>query len=114
MCDRRGPSKAARLVPSTASRSQLRGSLRSLVGRLVTPAPISSCPPNKVEEKSQTMKKSLIALAGVPLTLTATFAVVAYQHATGGGSLPAAPPPGPGPPAVVAALYKKDPQNVET
>jgi membrane-associated phospholipid phosphatase len=36
------------------------------------------------------MKKSLVALAGVALTLAATTAVFAYQHATGGGTVAAA------------------------
>src|SRR6266851_4845084 len=106
MCDRRGPSKG-RLVPSTASRSQLRGSLRSRGGLLVTRAPISSCPTNKVEEKSRSMKNPLIALAGVALTLAATFAVVAYQHATGSGTAAAAAPAGSGSGAVVVDWNKE-------
>ena len=53
------------------------------------------------------MKKSLIALAGVALTLAATFAVVAYQHATGGGSVAAAAPAGSGSGAVVVDWNKE-------
>ena len=53
------------------------------------------------------MKKSLIALAGVALTLAATFAVVAYQHVTGSGTAAAAAPAGSGSGAVVVDWNKE-------
>jgi membrane-associated phospholipid phosphatase len=52
------------------------------------------------------MKKSLIATAGVVLTLAATVAVVAYQHATGGGSVAAAAPSSSGSGAIVVDWNK--------
>jgi len=53
------------------------------------------------------MKNPLIALAGVALTLAATFAVVAYQHATGSGTAAAAAPAGSGSGAVVVDWNKE-------
>jgi len=52
------------------------------------------------------MKRSLIATAGVVLTLAATVAVVAYQHATGGGAVAAAAPASTGSGAIVVDWNK--------
>jgi membrane-associated phospholipid phosphatase len=53
------------------------------------------------------MKRSLIALAGVALTLTATAAVFVYQHATGGATVAAAGPAGSGSGAIVVDWNKE-------
>ena len=53
------------------------------------------------------MKKSLIAFAGVVLTLAATTAAFAYQHATGGGTVAAAAPAGSGSGAIVVDWNKQ-------
>ncbi len=53
------------------------------------------------------MKKSLIALAGVALTLATTFAVLAFQHATGGGTVAAAAPAGSASGAIVVDWNKE-------
>src|SRR4029077_11996762 len=81
--------------------------------RRVHPSHAGSCPANKVEEKSRTMKKSLVALAGVALTLATTFAVFAYQHATGGGTVAAAAPAGSTSGAIVVDWNKELVQIVQ-
>ena len=53
------------------------------------------------------MKKSLIAFAGVVLTLAATTATFAYQHAIGGGTVAAAAPAGSGSGAIVVDWNKQ-------
>src|ERR1700736_2098337 len=55
------------------------------------------------------MSRYLIAMAGVVLTLAATVAVVAYQHATGGGTVVAADSsvPGSGSGAIVVDWNKE-------